>query len=149
MTGQFNLLDDNNPRIKPVFDTELDKFALITNSEYNDYMKMKLTNKQIVDDPNVRHGVWVWEMPDGSMVMDEDRNFLLTVGYKGDVTAAFTLAKAVRSFGITEGRPVFLEGHRPIDDEEYARQRFRMSLGLVPDEQDVGVINDELKHGSQ
>lgn len=111
-------------------------------------MKMKLTNKQIVDDPNVRHGVWIWEMPDGSCVMDEDRNFLLTIGYKGDVSAAFELAKAVRSYGITEGRPIFLAGQRPIDDEEYARQKFRMSLGLVPDEQDVGALNDELRNGT-
>lgn len=111
-------------------------------------MKMKLTNKQVVDDPNVKHGVWMWEMPDGSVVMDEDRNILNTIGYKGDVTAAFSLAKAVRSYGITEGRPVFVEGKRRVSEEEHARQRFRMSLGLTPDEQDVGAINDELRHGT-
>jgi hypothetical protein len=149
MTGLFSLLDDNKSHIKPIFDHGLDKFALITNSEYNDYMKMKLTNKQIVEDPDVQHGVWVWQMPNGAFVMDEDRNFLLTIGYKGDVTAAFTLAKAVRGFGINEGRPVFLEGHRPVDEEEYQRQKFRMSLGLTPDPEDVGAINDELKHGRQ
>jgi len=110
-------------------------------------MKMKLTNKQIVNDPNILHGIWIWEMPDGAWVMDEDRNVLNTIGYKGDVSAAFKLAHAVRNFGITEGRPVFLEGHRRIDDEEYARQKFRMSLGLTPDPEDVGVINDELRDG--
>lgn len=112
-------------------------------------MKMKLTRKQIVEDPNVRHGIWCWVMPDKSVVMDEDRNWLITVGYKGDTTAAFQLAKAVRSYGITEGRPLFLEGRRPIDEEEYARQKFRMSIGLTPDEQDVGAIQDELRHGTQ
>lgn len=111
-------------------------------------MKMKLTNKQIVDDPNVKHGLWVWEMPGGAIVMDEDRNVLNTIGYKGDVTAAYELAKTVRSFGITEGRPVFIAGHRRIDDEELERQRFRMSLGLVPDEMDVGANNDDLRHGT-
>lgn len=112
-------------------------------------MKMKLTNKQVVDDPNVKHGLWVWVMPDGAVVMDEDRNWLNTIGYKGDTSAAFALAKEVRSYGITEGRPVFLEGRRRVDDEEYARQKFRMSLGLTPDEQDVGAINDELRNGRQ
>jgi hypothetical protein len=111
-------------------------------------MKMKLTGKSIVDDPNVKHGVWCWQMPDGSVVMDEDRNWLITVGYKGDTTAAITLAKAVRSYGITEGRPVFLEGRRPITDEEYERQKFRMSLGLTPDPEDVGAIMDDLKNGT-
>lgn len=111
-------------------------------------MKMKLTNKQIVDDPNVQHGVWCWVMPNGSVVMDEDRNWLITVGYKGDVTAAFTLAKAVRSYGITEGKPVFLEGRRPVDDEEYERQKFRMKLGLTPDPDDYGAILDDLKNGT-
>lgn len=111
-------------------------------------MKMKLTNKQIVEDPDVKHGIWAWLMPDGSVVMDEDRNWLITVGYKGDTSAAFTLAKAVRSYGITEGKPIFIVGKRPVDDEEYARQKFRMSIGLIADEQDVGAINDELRNGT-
>lgn len=111
-------------------------------------MKMKLTNKQIVEDPRVRHGVWIWVMPNGSVVMDEDRNVLNTVGYKGDVTAAFTLAQAVREYGITEGRPFFIEGSRPISDEEYERQKFRMKLGLTPDPDDYGAILDDLENGT-
>ena len=110
-------------------------------------MKMRLTNKQIIEDPNIRHGLWVWVMPDGSVVADDDRNWLNTIGYKGDVTAAFTLAQVVRSYGITEGRPVFLEGKRRVSDEEYARQKFRMSLGLVPDEEDLGALNDDDRTG--
>ena len=79
---------------------------------------------------------------------DEDRNWLITIGYKGDTTAAFKLAEAVRGFGITEGRAVFLEGRRPVTDEEYERQRFRMQLGLTPDPEDVGAIMDDFKNGT-
>lgn len=110
-------------------------------------MKMKLTNKQIVEDPNVQHGLWIWRMPDGKVVMDEDRNILNTIGYKGDTTAAFALARTVRSFGITTGQPVFIEGNRRIDDEEYERQKFRMKMGLTPDPEDYGAIRDELTNG--
>lgn len=110
-------------------------------------MKMNLKGKSIVEDENVRYGLWVWLMPDGSIVSDEDRNWLNTIGYVGDTSAAFKLAKAVRSYGITEGKPVFMRGQRRIDDEEYERQRFRMSLGLVPDEQDVAANNDSRRTG--
>lgn len=110
-------------------------------------MKMKLTNKQIVEDPNVKHGLWVWVMPNGQVCTDENYNILNTIGYKGDTTAAFALAKTIRSFGITEGRPVFMEGQRRIDDEEYERQKFRMKMGLTPDPEDYGAIRDDLTNG--
>lgn len=108
-------------------------------------MKMKLKNRSVVDD--VPYGLWVWIMPNGAIVMDEDHNWLNTVGVKGDTSGAFALAKAVRHYGITEGKPVFLPGHRRVDDEEFARQKFRMSLGLTPDEQDAGANADARRTG--
>ena len=33
----------------------------------------------------VNYGVYVWQMPDGSLVMDEDQNYLCIYATKGDV----------------------------------------------------------------
>lgn len=90
-------------------------------------------------------GVYVWEMPDGRWIGDDDQNFLSIQSMYGDRQRIDLLANAVRSYGITEGNPKFLEGSRQIDDEEFQRQKTRLALGLVPDELDIGVYKDEMK----
>lgn len=92
-----------------------------------------------------RLGVYVWEMPDGRWIGDDDNNFLSITSMIGDKSRIELLSKAVRSYGISEGKPKFLEGSRQIDDEEYQRQKTRLALGLVPDELDIGVYKDEMK----
>ena len=92
-----------------------------------------------------RLGVYVWEMPDGRWIGDDDQNFLSIQAMYGDRQRIDLLANAVRGYGITEGKPKFLEGSRQIDDEEFQRQKTRLALGLVPDELDIGVYKDEMK----
>jgi hypothetical protein len=43
------------------------------------------------------------------------------------------------------GRPKFLSGRRPIDDEEFEYQKKRLEFGLVPDPLDIGEYKDNLK----
>jgi hypothetical protein len=110
-------------------------------------MKLKPTGKKLVhDSPSDRFGVYLWRMPDGSYVADEERNFLSIASEIGNPIRIQKLRNAARSYGITEGGPVFFAGHRKIDDEEYEVQRERARLGLVPDTEDVGSLIDDMRN---
>ena len=90
------------------------------------------------------YGLYLWEMPDGSIVSDDEKNYLNIPARRGDKEKLKLLKDAIRSFGIEEGRPVFLAGHRRVTEEEYEYQKQRLEWGLVPDEMDYGAARDEL-----
>jgi len=101
---------------------------------------MKTTRKQIVEE--VPWGVYVWEMPDGRWIGDDEGNFLNIAAMKGDQKRIQQLKDAARSYGITEGKPFYLSGHRKVTDEEFEEQKRRMTFGLVPDELDVAAFRE-------
>jgi hypothetical protein len=90
-------------------------------------------------------GVYVWEMPDGRWIGDDEGNFLSIASRKDNRQKIEMLAKAVRHYGIEEGKPKFLEGSRKIDDEEFEYQKQRLKWGLTPDPLDIGNYKDEMK----
>lgn len=90
------------------------------------------------------YGLYVWEMPDGRWVGDDEGNFLNISSMKGNQKRIAELTAAARSYGITEGKPVFLSGHRQIDDEEYETQRQRLMFGLIPDEHDIPAFREDM-----
>ncbi len=89
-------------------------------------------------------GIYVWEMPDGRWIGDDDGNFLSVTSKKGNRSKMDSLAREVRSYGIYEGQPKFLSGRRKIDDEEFEYQNERLKWGLTPDPMDIGVYKDEM-----
>jgi hypothetical protein len=103
---------------------------------------MNTPRVQIVDETDL--GLYLWQMPDGKLVADEDKNFLNIPARKGDQSKMDILSAAAASLGINEGKPVFWAGNRRVTDEEYEYQKQRMEWGLVPDEQDFGAARDEL-----
>lgn len=90
-------------------------------------------------------GIYVWEMPDGRWIGDDDGNFLSVTSKKGNRSNIDALAREVSSFGIREGGPKFLSARRKIDDEEFEHQKQRLDWGLVPDPYDIGNYKDEMK----
>ena len=90
-------------------------------------------------------GIYVWEMPDGRWIGDDDGNFLSITSKKGNRSNLDALAREVRTFGIYEGGPKFLSARRKIDDEEFEYQKQRLNWGLVPDPYDIGNYKDEMK----
>jgi hypothetical protein len=90
------------------------------------------------------YGLYLWEMPDGSLVADDQKNFLNIPAKKNDGEKIKLLVDTVKSFGIHEGRAVFWSGHRRVTDEEFEYQKQRMEWGLIPDELDYGAARDEL-----
>jgi hypothetical protein len=104
-------------------------------------MDIKSMKKQIVEETTL--GIYVWEMPDGRWIGDDDGNFLSVTSMKNNRVKMDMLAREVRSFGIYEGQPKFLSGRRKIDDEEFEYQKQRLNWGLVPDQLDIGVYKEE------
>ena len=110
-------------------------------------MSIKRLNQQVVEDTIL--GVYVWEMPDGRWIGDDEGNFLSIASKKGNTDRINALAREVRSYGIHEGSPKFLAGKRKIDDEEFEHQKQRLEWGLTPDPLDIGVYKDSLKNGGK
>jgi hypothetical protein len=101
-------------------------------------------NKQrmrVVDEAG--YGVYVWQMPDGRLVGDDDNNWLCISSMKGDLKRINELTEAVRHYGIMVGEPLFLAGNRKITDEEYEYQKQRQAFGLIPDEYDIPALVSE------
>ena len=90
-------------------------------------------------------GIYVWEMPDGRWIGDDDGNFLSVTSKKGNRSRIDALAREVRTFGIYEAGPKFLSARRKIDDEEFEYQKQRLNWGLIPDPMDIGNYKDEMK----
>jgi hypothetical protein len=97
---------------------------------------------QIIEETTL--GIYVWEMPDGRWIGDDDGNFLSITSKKGNRSKIDALAREVRSYGIYEGNPKFLSGRRKIDDEEFEHQNERLKWGLTPDPLDIGVYKDSM-----
>lgn len=107
---------------------------------------MDIKRKSVrVNENETTLGIYVWEMPDGRWIGDDDGNFLSITSKYGNKDRINLLAKAVRSYGIYDGQPKFLSGRRKIDDEEFEYQQQRLKWGLVPDPLDIGVYKDEMK----
>jgi len=103
----------------------------------------KLSTKVLDEESTL--GIYVWEMPDGRWIGDDDGNFLSITSKKGNKSRIDALAREVRSYGIHDGKPKFLSGRRKIDDEEFEHQKQRLEWGLVPDPLDIGNYKDEMK----
>ena len=106
-------------------------------------MDIKNIKKEIIEDSVL--GIYVWEMPDGRWIGDDDGNFLSVTSKKGNRSRIDALAREVSSYGIYEGQPKFLSARRKINDEEFAEQEQRLKWGLVPDPFDIGSYKDDIK----
>ena len=93
----------------------------------------------------VNWGLYVWMMPDNKVVMDEEGAYLSVPSLKGDIGQIKKLKDAAKHYGLGEGKPVFMAGHRPVTEEELEEQKQRMAMGLVPDEKDLPAMMDYVK----
>jgi len=93
----------------------------------------------------VNWGLYAWQMPDGSIVMNEDGAYLSIQSIKGDIRQIKKLKTLAQHYGLNEGKPIFFAGHRPVTDEELEEQKQRLDLGLVPDVQDMPAMMEYVK----
>lgn len=98
---------------------------------------------QIVQETNI--GVYVWQLPDGNFLTDDDANFLSIASRQGDLERIRRLREAAAHHGYPDGIAVFYPGSRKISENEFWHQIDRMMNGLVPDEFDVPALMGELE----
>ena len=78
-------------------------------------------------------GLYVWIMPDGSIVADDQGNYFNIPSFKNDQVQINNLKTALKDeFGITEGKAVFMSGYRRVTEEEYQEDLARIEQGLLP-----------------
>ena len=110
---------------------------------------MDIRNKKTTVIEESSLGIYVWEMPNGKWIGDDDGNYLSVTSKKGNRSKIDALAREVRSYGIYEGAPLFLSARRKIDDEEFEEQQQRLRWGLPPDKLDIGIYKDSfLRNGA-
>jgi hypothetical protein len=90
-------------------------------------------------------GVYIWQMPNGSFLVDEDMNFLSITAMRDDITAMARITEAAKNLGYGDGRPIFAEGRMKINDEEYEEQVQRLEDGEIPDPYDIGIYKEGLR----
>lgn len=102
--------------------------------------RMKITPVE-----EVNYGIYVWQMPDDSVVMDEDGNYLCIPSLRGDIRQIKKLKDAALHYGLDEGKPLFFSGHRTVTEDELIEQKQRAEMGLVPDPQDLPAMMEYVK----
>ena len=107
-------------------------------------MLNKLGKAKVVAD-KTKYGVYVWEMPNGQWVGDDEGHYMLIPAVFADAEKIKILTEAAQGYGVTEGGPKFLPGRRKVSDEEYAAQEARLHAGLTPDPWDLGEGLDAAK----
>ena len=90
-------------------------------------------------------GIYVWRLPNGSVVSDGNGNIMNIPAKAGDIEAMSKITKAAAHYGYPEGRPEFQPGVRRITDEEYSVQKDRMRQGYIPSDTDLGAWYDAAK----
>lgn len=101
--------------------------------------------KSAVVESKAKYGIYVWAMPDGKWVGDDEGRYMLIPAERGDVEKIKMITDAARSYGITEGEPFFVAGRRKVTDDEYREQETRLKLGLTPDPFDIDESIEQYK----
>lgn len=114
-------------------------------------MKPVKSKRSFVSD-GINWGLYVWQMPDGKTLGDNDGNVLNVPAARGDLLQISKLSRYVKEvLGINSGEAVFYEGTRRVSDEEHDDQMARLIDGYTPDPYDIGALRDEArakkKHG--
>lgn len=93
-------------------------------------------------------GVYLWMLPGGDLLADDEGNFLNIPARRGDILRMKTITDTARGMGY-DGSPVFYEGSSRVSDEEYYEQIWRMTQGLMPDKYDIGSYKDDIGRGAR
>lgn len=104
-----------------------------------------MTNKkrpqtQIVNE--VAYGTYIWQLPSGNYLGNENGEYLSIYCLKSDLKARAQLRAAAESLGFPEGKPVFMPGAEKISQSEWEDQVARLEAGKIPNPNDPGNLTD-------
>lgn len=97
----------------------------------------------------VNWGLYMWQMPDESLVMDDEGGYLCIPSTKGDIHQINKIKKEAKNLGLDEGRPIFFAGHRMVTQDELEEQKSRAAMGMVPDPQDMPAMLEYVKEARE
>lgn len=95
---------------------------------------------------NYDWGLYVWRCSmDGSFFGDREGNVMNIPGRRNDLYAMSRISQAAKHYGAPEGSPHFIPGQRRVDEDTHIEQKWRLSNGLIPSENDLGAWMDAAK----
>ncbi len=108
-------------------------------------MSLKNVGKSIVEE--VEYGMYVWRLPNDTVLADNDDNVMNIFCLRREQRPAAKKAiqEAARHYGFPFGVAEWWSGKRPITDEELQEQTARAAFGLVADPLDYAAIAEEEK----
>lgn len=62
-------------------------------------------------------GIYVWKMPNGTIVGDNDGNILNIPSIYGDLSKIAKITEVAKVLGVSEGAPFWTSQHRITDEE--------------------------------
>lgn len=100
-------------------------------------MENKKRNTTLIPNPSKR-GVYLWELPDGTLLADGDGNYLSIDAIIGDIQAMSKMRSAAAYYGYPEGKPKFWPGRSKVTQSEYEDQMAAFIEGEeIPGDYDV------------
>lgn len=83
-------------------------------------------------------GVYLWQLPDGTYVQNDNGDYLVVGPCKVDnATAIRNMTAAAKSLGVKVGKPFFMPGFRRVSQSEWEDQMERLQEGKIPDPADL------------
>lgn len=89
-------------------------------------------NKLAVVQNNANYGLYVWILPSGEPLMDDDGNTLNVPAIQYDIQKMAALAQAAAHYGFPDGTAKFMPGVGRATDTQYREDIDRMANGLTP-----------------
>ena len=104
-------------------------------------------SSQIRPVEEVSYGVYVWNVKDRGILVNEDGDPLRINSMKGDISKMANIRKVATHLGFPDGEPMFISGRRAVSDAEYQTQLERQAEGLLADPYDIPALIDKAKRG--
>ena len=92
---------------------------------------MNITRKNMRIIPESNLGVYLWMLPNGKWLADEDNNLLSCDSVEGDIRVMAEMAAAARAVGFPDGKAVWQPAHK-CTNEEYEEQLEELRNGKNP-----------------
>jgi hypothetical protein len=93
--------------------------------------------KTIENEHNLKIGLCLWQLPDGTYIQDSDGNYLCAEGFMCDLVVEAKMRRAAEICGVTVGQIRWLPGFRKITHSEWEDQMERLIDGKIPDVVDL------------
>ena len=95
----------------------------------------------------VSYGIYVWNVKDKGILVNEDGDPLRINSMKGDLSKMTNIRKVAANLGFPDGEPLFIPGKRAISEGEYQTQLERQADGLLADPYDIPALIEKAKRG--